>query len=70
LARLEEAPLRLVDEENYGSPFHELTASPGFREALGIIPALKDKYSAILTAMSAKARKGAVEAASSTSSDA
>jgi len=66
LARLEEAPLRLVDEESYGSPFHELTASPGFREALGVIPALKDKYSSILNGMSSKTRQGAVEAASST----
>jgi len=64
LARLEEAPLRLVDEENYGSPFHELTASPGFREALGIIPALRESYGSILNAMSKRTRQGAVEAAS------
>lgn len=64
LARLEEAPLRLIDEENYGSPFHELTASPGFRDAIGLIPALKDKYASILQSMASKVREGAQEAAS------
>jgi hypothetical protein len=64
LARLEEAPLRLMDADNYGSPFHELTASPAFREALGVIPALRDKYSMILQTLSKRGSEGASEAAS------
>lgn len=64
LARLEEAPLRLMDAENYGSPFHEITASPAFREALGIVPALRDTYASILGAIAKRTKPGASEAAS------
>jgi len=54
LSRLEEAPLRLVDAENYGSPFHELTGSSVFREALSVFPALKESYQSILASMADK----------------
>ena len=44
LSRVEEAPLRLVDEENHGSPWHEFIASPAFQKALDNIPEFRDKF--------------------------
>jgi hypothetical protein len=44
LTRLEEAPLRLVDHETYGSPWHEFVSSRSFQEALYLIPGFKNKY--------------------------
>lgn len=47
LSRLDEAPLRLVEQETHGSPWHELFASPQFQNALSTLPELKDKFIAI-----------------------
>lgn len=47
LSRLEEAPLRLVETENHGSPWQELLSSPAFLKAMDIIPELKDKFISI-----------------------
>ena len=44
LTRLEEAPLRLVEDISHGSPWHELVASDAFQKALAIVPELKDKF--------------------------
>jgi len=44
LTRLEEAPLRLVETDTHGSPWHELISSPAFRIAIDAIPELKDKF--------------------------
>ena len=44
LARLEEAPLRLVEEGTPGSPWHEFIDSDAFKEALKVIPGLQQKY--------------------------
>jgi hypothetical protein len=44
LTRLEEAPLRLVDHQIHGSPWHEFFASQQFQTALSAIPELKDKF--------------------------
>lgn len=44
LTRLEEAPLRLVENESHGSPWHELFASKPFQEALNTFPKLRDKF--------------------------
>lgn len=44
LQRVEEAPLRLVDLENHGSPWHEFVCSDAFMAALRLIPGFKDKY--------------------------
>lgn len=44
LTRLEEAPLRLVEGESHGSPWHELVASPAFQNALRTVPELRDKF--------------------------
>jgi hypothetical protein len=44
LTRLEEAPLRLVEGKTPGSPWHELFESEAFREALKVIPGLRDQF--------------------------
>lgn len=44
LTRLEEAPLRLVEADNHGSPWSELIGSPAFQKALESVPALRDKF--------------------------
>jgi len=44
LTRLEEAPLRLVEDISHGSPWHELVASEAFQKALATVPELKDKF--------------------------
>lgn len=48
LSRLEEAPLRFVETENYGSPWHELTSSPAFASALNKVPELKETVAKII----------------------
>jgi len=40
LTRLEEAPLRLVEDETHGSPWHELINSDAFKAALEKVPNL------------------------------
>ena len=44
LTRVEEAPLRLVEDTSHGSPWHELVSSPEFREAIDNIPEFRDKF--------------------------
>ena len=44
LTRVEEAPLRLVEDNSHGSPWHELVSSPEFREAIDNIPEFRDKF--------------------------
>jgi len=44
LTRLEEAPLRLMENDSHGSPWHELITSPQFEKAMNKIPELKDKF--------------------------
>jgi chaperonin cofactor prefoldin len=44
LSRLEEAPLRLVETDSHGSPWHELFSSKAFQKALDTVPDLKDKF--------------------------
>ncbi len=43
LDRLEEPPLRVMEKEHYGSPWHELISSAQFKKVLEIFPELKDK---------------------------
>lgn len=43
LNRVEEAPLRLVDDASHGTPWHELAESSGFKNALKNIPEFRDK---------------------------
>jgi hypothetical protein len=49
LSRLEEAPLRFVEAENFGSPWHELTSSPAFAKALERVPELQGIIAKIVT---------------------
>lgn len=44
LSRLEEAPLRLVESDNHGSPWHELFSSTAFQKAMNSVPELKEKF--------------------------
>lgn len=44
LTRLEEAPLRFMENENHGSPWHELVNSTQFQKALETMPELKTKF--------------------------
>lgn len=47
LTRLEEAPLRLVESENHGTPWHEFASSPAFTSALEKLPDLRATYERI-----------------------
>jgi TolA-binding protein len=47
LTRLEEAPLRLMETEHYGSPWHELITSSQFKNAVDLLPELKDRFLSI-----------------------
>lgn len=44
LSRLDELPLRLIETETHGSPYHELLTSDSFKEALKIVPGLAEKF--------------------------
>jgi hypothetical protein len=43
LTRLEEAPLRLVEEDSHGSPWHEMFKTKAFKDNVSLLPDLKDK---------------------------
>lgn len=43
LTRVEEAPLRFVDQASHGTPWHELVESGGFKEALKNIPEFRNR---------------------------
>ena len=47
LARLDEAPLRLVERGSHGSPWHELANSEGVRRAFNAVPEFQQKATAI-----------------------
>lgn len=59
LTRLEEAPLRLVEEETHGSPWHELFKSKAFDKALNRIPELGEWRDKILDSVSSNLRRNA-----------
>lgn len=44
LSRLEQEPLRFVNNSNHGSPWHELISSIEFQKAIKEIPEFKDKF--------------------------
>ncbi len=44
LTRLEEAPLRLMNEAEHRSPIQELLASKGFQKALETVPELRESF--------------------------
>lgn len=47
LGRLDELPLRLVERDVHGSPWHELVTSPEFKGAVEAFPSLKEKIAAV-----------------------
>ena len=62
LARLDELPLRLVEEQSHGSPWHELTSSDVVKKAMNEIPGFAGQVrdlagKAISTVGSSKARR-------------
>ncbi|MGA2863800.1 MAG: hypothetical protein ABSF95_04870 [Verrucomicrobiota bacterium] len=63
LTRLEEAPLRLVEAQTPGSPWHEFVESEAFREALRSLPAFAEQFKKLtgkaLVAGAAQADKAA-----------
>jgi len=48
LDRLDEAPLRYVDDSYHATPWQELISSPEFRQAIENIPELKNKFMDII----------------------
>lgn len=48
LARLDEAPLRLVETGSHGSPWHELATSDGVRRAFELAPEFQEKATSLL----------------------
>lgn len=57
LARLDEAPLRLVEIGSHGSPWHELANSEGVRRAFSAAPEFQVKATALLNDAMAAASK-------------
>ncbi|MCA6962801.1 MULTISPECIES: hypothetical protein [Pectobacterium] len=47
LSRLDELPLRLVETETHGSPYHELLASDAIKKALKVVPGFSDRVKSI-----------------------
>lgn len=47
LTRLEEPPLRLVEHETHGSPWHEFANSEAFRSAMDKVPELRSTFDRI-----------------------
>lgn len=43
LTRLEEPPLRVMEHQNFGTPWQELFQSTEFKDAISQVPSLKDK---------------------------
>jgi hypothetical protein len=59
LTRLEEAPLRLVDGQDHGSPWHELFASSKVQRAIDSVPELRQRAEDLVRdAFSTMSRKG------------
>ncbi|MBT2303983.1 hypothetical protein J7E70_26425 [Variovorax paradoxus] len=49
LTRLEEAPLRLMENASHGSPLHELMNSTRVQDAMTTVPAFREKMLALLS---------------------
>jgi hypothetical protein len=63
LTRLDEAPLRWVEAETHGSPWHELVESEAFQKALALVPDLK------ATVAKARKKRGETKSAPDTPTD-
>ncbi|MFA8299723.1 MAG: hypothetical protein ACEPOV_06155 [Hyphomicrobiales bacterium] len=58
LTRFEEAPLRLMDKENHGSPFHEFFNSSLFDKMLSLFPEVRDRLQEKLDSFNKKEQNG------------
>ena len=58
LTRLDEAPLRLVETETHGSPWHELANSELVRRAINSAPELRQKVIELLLEAKSVSKKG------------
>lgn len=59
LGRLDELPLRLVERDVHGSPWHELVSSPEFKDAVDSFPSLKEKIAAVFRREKARSNQTA-----------
>ena len=48
LTQLEEAPLRLVETETHGSPWHEMVNSKAFQQVISTVPELQNRMSELV----------------------
>lgn len=62
ITRLEEAPLRLVEQETHGSPWHEFMDSDAFHKALEIVPGFRDQVKRLGKRIGGKAANGDAQA--------
>ncbi|WP_274426874.1 hypothetical protein [Chelativorans sp. YIM 93263] len=49
LSRLDELPLRLVETDTHGSPWHELASSDVVKQAIAVIPGFTDQVKGLAT---------------------
>ena len=63
LTRLEEAPLRLVETETHGSPWHELINSQAIQKVLATVPELRDRFFGLMDEARKRGEDAAVKAA-------
>jgi hypothetical protein len=57
LARLDEQPLRLVESNSYGSPWHEMLASETVKEAIKLVPGFTNQIADVAKAALKNRRK-------------
>lgn len=57
ISRLEEAPLRLLDDKSHNSPWHEMLDSKGVQDAFNIVPGLRDQVFKVVEDAIEKAKK-------------
>lgn len=56
ITRLEEAPLRLVELESHGTPWHEMLNSPAFAKIIDAVPDLPERLRAVINDTLEKAK--------------
>jgi hypothetical protein len=63
LTRLEEAPIRLLDQQVHSSPMQELLQNAAFRDAIATLPGFRDRILALLPGRTAGVAMAAAAAA-------
>lgn len=69
LTRLDELPLRLVETDNHGSPWHELASSNVVKQAMRVVPGFSEQVKELAGKVLAKASSPKVRAASGSRDD-